>query len=157
MKPPQNSTLPDRYWSKVSPPNKDGCMVWNGGRIGRGYGQFRIGRKRYLAHLLALIDVVGAISPKTFVLHICDNPPCVTPGHLKTGTHEDNMIDMTSKGRSLTGEKQPGSKLVKESVIEIRRLYSLGLHSQGVLAKEYGVDKSTIRRIISRELWKHIA
>ena len=34
------------------------------------------------------------------MLHRCDNPPCINPDHLFTGTHADNMLDKAQKGRS---------------------------------------------------------
>ena len=40
-------------------------------------------------------------------MHLCDNPPCVRPLHLKEGTHADNSADMVSKGRWRGGSGHP--------------------------------------------------
>jgi len=33
------------------------------------------------------------------VLHECDEPRCVSPAHLRPGTHEENMADIARKNR----------------------------------------------------------
>lgn len=35
-----------------------------------------------------------------YILHSCDNPPCCNPGHLRAGTHAENMRDAVNKGRT---------------------------------------------------------
>ena len=32
--------------------------------------------------------------------HKCDNPPCVRPSHLLLGTHADNAMDASMRGRA---------------------------------------------------------
>ena len=48
----------------------------------------------------------GEIPNKLFVLHHCDNPPCINPEHLFLGTAYDNTQDRIKKGR-------PGGRPVK--------------------------------------------
>lgn len=43
---------------------------------------------------LRLEEIKGKI-----VMHLCDNPRCIEPKHLKLGTHKDNMLDKRMKGR----------------------------------------------------------
>lgn len=50
------------------------------------------------------------------VMHICDNPKCINPNHLKLGTGIDNILDRQVKERNYT-------KLTREQVIFIRENY----------------------------------
>jgi len=54
-----------------------------------------------------------------------------------------------------TGEKNPKAKMTQAAVLEIRRLH---LEGMGItqLAKEFAVTPKLIKRIITRETWKHI-
>ena len=75
------------------------CWEWRGYRGNRGYGVLTIDYRHHFAHRLMLSLHSPPPSDEFFALHACDNPPCVNPDHLRWGTHEDNMSDMTSRGR----------------------------------------------------------
>lgn len=96
--------LADRFWSRVQ--KGEGCWLWGGSLKTNGYGQLNGpsqggGRdgKNLLAHRVAWELVNGPIPDGLWVLHRCDNPPCVNPAHLFLGTVRDNVIDMWTKGR----------------------------------------------------------
>lgn len=64
-----------------------------------GYGEvFKSGRM-HPSHRASWELHVGPIPDGLFVLHRCDNRPCVNPGHLFLGTKGDNNRDTVSKGR----------------------------------------------------------
>lgn len=74
----------------------DSCHLWTRRISTRGYGRFaKIGAHRWVLGYLR-----GKPLGRTeYALHTCDTPACVNPRHLYVGTHEQNMIDMTSRGR----------------------------------------------------------
>lgn len=52
------------------------------------------------AHRWSFEYHVGPIPAGMWVMHSCDNPPCVNPAHLSVGTPRDNALDMHRKGRA---------------------------------------------------------
>lgn len=127
------------------------CWEFNGAKQSFGYGTVMHDRVRYLAHRLAYETWVGPIPKGHVVRHKCDNPPCINPEHLETGTVADNVTDRVARGRnnSLRGEDHPGAKLTDEQVCEIRARYVPWVVSQQYLATEYGVSREHIRDIIA--------
>jgi hypothetical protein len=92
-----------RFWEKVDRRGFFDCWPWLGVRDHKGYGQFSTGGRAggmHGAHRFA-VQLTGATIPAgMFVLHHCDNPPCVNPAHLYVGTNADNMRDMWARGRA---------------------------------------------------------
>lgn len=181
---PKPRPLAERFWEKVDKngpiplhvPDLGPCWVWTRGSRG-GYGAFTIDSKirRQPAHRVAWQITIGPVPDGLFVCHRCDNRPCVRPSHLFLGTTQDNNADMVAKKRNgwrakygdkngaklhperiVRGDTHPSSKLTAEAVREIRRLYSDGGVSQGVLAHRFGVTQSAIGRAIQRKTWHHI-
>lgn len=98
---PQGSAE-ERFWRYVD--KTDECWTWTGGRINGGYGCFSVdGETNVAAHRFSYQLHNGEIPAGLVVCHRCDNPPCVRPDHLFLGTQLDNVRDMFSKGRSVSG------------------------------------------------------
>lgn len=93
----------ERFWGHV---DKSGdCWLWTASRNKQGYGSFTLaapketGGRTTRAHRYAYEKTVGPIPDGLFLLHSCDNPPCVNPAHLRPGTASDNSEDASARGR----------------------------------------------------------
>lgn len=89
--------------ARVKEDPETGCWLWIGSTNGT-YGCANIDYKQVSAHRLAWELFRGPIPEGQNVLHRCDRPLCVNPSHLFLGTQEDNLKDMTQKGRRAKGE-----------------------------------------------------
>lgn len=116
-------TLRDRILSAcVQSPT--GCMEWKLHTV-RGSGRMKVNGQKQYVHRLMWEIINGPIPSGLFVLHRCDNPACVEPGHLFVGTHADNMADMVAKGRSTRGRQLSEAHRVKVSESGRGRRHSL--------------------------------
>lgn len=135
----------------------DGCWLWLGSLDKDGYGccaKNVYGTSR--AHRAAYALFNGPLLPGALILHSCDRPGCVFPGHLRLGTAKMNAKDAVSRGRTCRGEKQHNAKLTSAIVREIRSKYIPHVVGAKCLAKLYGVNYKNVQRIIKREIWSHV-
>lgn len=109
--------------------------------------------RTWLAHRAQWVLYVGPIPEGLWVLHTCDNPPCVNLDHLYLGTPRDNSEDRDERGHWI----QPDvSKLTQTEADEIRRRYSqLPYPSQRQLAKEYAVCQHTICQLLAGKTYRN--
>lgn len=173
----------ERFWGRVQ--KTDGCWLWTGNKMRRGYGitynaGIYEGGKREPAHRISYRLAYGDFPKNLLVCHHCDNPPCVKPDHLFLGTHKDNFLDAKNKNRvptgvrhwtsvkpelikrgfksperALSGSTNPNSRLTEKDVSRIRFLRSKG-SKYADLAKAFNVKQDTIEGICLRRSWKHI-
>jgi len=140
-----------RFSEKFFVDEETGCWIWTAGKNRRGYGKFRIGKKTIPAHRAALIIYKGIDLPSdVFACHHCDRPECVNPEHIFFGAPRDNSGDMVAKKRHAFGERNGRAKLTESKVIEIRA--AIGRHQE--IASLFGVSKSLVRMIKSRQIWR---
>jgi len=144
------------FESRLIPEPNSGCWLWLGMRqTGKLYGIFCWKNKSMKAHRASWEIYKGPIPLGICVCHKCDIPQCVNPDHLFLGPQIDNIRDRHIKGRTRTaiGERQHLAKLTTEIVLGIRA--SSG-HTLEELGQKYGVNKTTIGRVLSRQTWRHV-
>ncbi len=145
------------------------CWEYRDGPHHRGgYGNVNFRYKRYLAHRLVYALVFGETpGGEIQVCHRCDNPPCVRPHHLFTGTLADNMNDKVQKGRHTNptksnpqlakrGEESGGSKITESQVREIRRRRARG-ETFRAIAADYPIREVAVWAICVRKTWAHVS
>lgn len=89
---------PAGFWDQVD--RSGPCWVWLGRRSSNGYGLLgHTALSERFVHRLSWVIANGAIPGGSWVLHRCDNRPCVNPDHLYLGTASDNARDREARGR----------------------------------------------------------
>lgn len=155
--------LAERFWAKVDksgPIKREGltnCWTWTGstdGRLasGEGYGKFCFNNKSVRAHRVAYMLTNGEIGEGLCIMHICDNPQCVNPEHLRQGTHIENMRDKVAKGRC-NAAKYPRDRLTNEQVLAIYH----STKPNREIAREMEIKSvSSVRSIKNGKSYSHI-
>lgn len=92
-----------RFWAKTDRTGPTGCWEWTRQRLNSpgvlNYGVVWWDGGTRRAHRVAWQVTNGPIPDGMWVLHRCDNPPCIRPEHLFLGDHDLNMADKVAKGR----------------------------------------------------------
>lgn len=140
---------------EVKPTSDDPCWLWTDRPDKQGYGRFRFPRKNMAAHRVSFLIFNGPIPDNMFVLHRCDNPLCVHPGHLFLGTQTDNMADKKAKGRNLIGSHHQNSRLNEAAVATIKELLRQGM-PQMQIARRFNISQTTICHISTGQIWRHV-
>lgn len=90
------------------------------------------------------------------IMHLCDNPSCINPDHLKIGTYMENRLDMLQKGRERVREglehgHAKDIEVYKEIVNQLKTYKDKKSHTQ--IAKELGVSQPLVSKIAKGEHW----
>lgn len=148
--------LTERIWAKIDQRGPDECWPWLAAVDQDGYGKVRdSGQRDRRAHAVALEEATGELAQGRDAMHSCDNPPCCNPAHLSWGTKQDNRQDCVHKQRQARGERHGSAKLTQPQVDTIRRRHRRLCRNNGTLAlaREFGVNKNTIDRIVNGHGW----
>lgn len=141
------------FWKFVDKRGADECWEWQGAskhERGFRYGRFFVAKQKAVgAHRYAFMLANGPIPDGLHVLHICDNPPCVNPAHLRLGTQRDNMQDRKQKGRDpavihdYSGTRNPNAKLSESDIQRILEMRRTGM-TYTAISKLFPVCMATI-------------
>ena len=147
-----------RLWAQVEIGRISDCWIYTGTLKDDGYAQIRLGGdRRPYVHRLVYESLNGPVSPDLCVMHTCDNRRCVSPWHLRPGTHQDNMRDRDAKRRNgdMRGERNPAAKITAQTAKEIRRLGETGL-KQGEVGRRLGISASIAGLVLRGRTWRHV-
>lgn len=122
----------ERFWAKVE--ITDDCWNWRGRVNHNGYGLFLYeGRPGAMAHRASIEISSGKKIPVGMVIdHICHNPPCVNPTHLRVVTQKQNSENLAGPQVNNTSGVRGVSWMPRKSkwrarVMHDRKEYSAGL------------------------------
>lgn len=150
-----------RFWARVDRSGE--CWMWLGGRMKRAngsvwYGRFCIGKRVVLAHRFAWAVTHGELDPDKVIRHSCDNPGCVRPEHLLSGTQSENLKDMRDRGRAHynsfpSGTGHPNAKIDTGRAQHIREIRRSGL-SFAKIGAQVGLHATTVHDIVRGKTWR---
>lgn len=141
----------ERFSKKFTRRDPDQCWPWNAALNEHGYGVFAWVEDR-LAHRAAYRLFVGPIAAGAVVRHTCDNPRCVNPKHLVSGTQADNMADAVERDRISFGESHGQVKL---SEAEARFIVESDELAED-LATRFSVHPDLVRMIQRGVRWRRL-
>lgn len=85
--------------------------------------------------------------------HACDNPGCINPAHLISGTVADNANDKVIRGRSTRGERSSSAKLTALDVFALRLFPNI---PATVFADWHGVTPRAAQHARNGTTWWHL-
>lgn len=103
--------------------------------------------------LMALAFLGPPPTPKHVAAHWDGDAHHNVIANIRWATHAENHADRERHGRTARGSKNGRSKLTEDDVRAIRASTAAASH----LTSRYGVSKSLIQAIRSREVWRSVA
>lgn len=83
----------EAFEARTIPEPNTGCLLWTGAPESSGYGRVNVDGRSEFAHRYAYRRVFGEIPKGLLIDHICHTPACVNVDHLRTVTHQENMMN----------------------------------------------------------------
>lgn len=127
-----------------------------------GYLKFSVSKHgvmtTYKTHRPVAMHFIENVEKKSEVNHIDGVKTNNMVSNLEWNTSKENIQHAYKNGlmNPLNGENGINSKLTELDVIEIRKMRTKGL-KQSEIAKQFDVARTTIRDVLSKKNWAHIA
>lgn len=142
--------------------NEHHCLEYTGKLTDKGYGRLTMARRKEVYAHRAMMAVHNRrhLTEDELVMHLCDNPKCAEPAHLKIGTIVENNADRSLKGRTIGGRK--GRKITPPVVAaHIKMLTSMDVGTSRIIDQIYDrfnvtVSAKVVRTIRSNYRWRSI-
>lgn len=131
---------------------KTDCITWPYGGVKGSYGSAWSQKYKAMMHPHTQVcEMAHGHKPteKHEAAHECGNRTCVNPNHIRWATRSENQMDRVKHGTSNRGDAHGMSKLKPSDVHKIREMRQ----SQRVIAREFGIDQSTVSQIKSGARW----
>jgi len=144
----------EKILSQVKSENLFDCWEWQGHIVrASGYGRVWYKRSRHYAHRLVYSIYSGlTLRPTDVVMHLCNNPRCCNPSHLKLGSISENNQYTVECGRRRNNFRK---RLTTDEILEIRLRLKFG-HGISRIANSMNRSESTIRGIRDNKIWKDV-
>ena len=148
------SNSPTDVFKHIKMQGPDDCWPWTtgtwGGRQSDRRPYFQAGSRRRIAYRWVYELVNGELPEDALILHSCNQGGypigCCNPAHMRIGTHDENMKDMTDRQRHG----------VPHMVVRaIRRLIEQGETQQNI-ADRYGLTREAVSAIATGRTYKHL-
>ncbi len=152
----------ERFWARVDMTGE--CWLWLGGADRRGYGRTTWPGKRHVRATHLVWFFTYGVWPTDWVLHHCDNPPCVRPEHLFEGTAADNVHDCIAKGRrnyfydrpnAPRGKRHRWTRIPETTIETLRALHATGHYTYRELGRRFEIAETHVAHIIQRKARVH--
>lgn len=146
-----------RLWDRIKKtPSAEECWEWTGSFSSGGRPQFWFQGFNDIAYRVVYLLEVGPIPDGKVISHICNNPKCCNPNHLKAVFPFENSAYMVACNREASNEKNGNVKLTNKEVSEIRlkakTAQYYGKKGKELLAKEFCINLRTVYRIVNNEI-----
>lgn len=143
---------PEHYAVLARIAKSEACWEWTGTRNEQGYGLFHSGTTNRLAHRIVFGYYFGEVAPTVQIDHMCGNPACVNPDHLRSVTPKQNTEHFVKELRSTNTSGFRGVSYNKrrnrwrarvESAGQVRASYHLTREAAAEAARKMRLEMHT--------------